>query len=81
MTTIYPARRVITMNPARPEGTAVAVRDDRILGVGSPVELAGWGEHTVDERFADKVLLPGFIESHCHAMSGGMWTKPYVGFF
>jgi len=48
---IYVARRVITMNPANPEGTAIAVRDGRILGVGTVDELAGWGEHTVDARF------------------------------
>lgn len=80
-TVIYEARRIITMNPANPEGTAVAVRDGRVLGVGSVEELSGWGEHSIDRRFADKVLLPGFVESHCHAMSGGMWMYPYVGFF
>ena len=39
LTTIYTARRVITMNPANPEGTAVAVRDGRVLGVGDLEEL------------------------------------------
>lgn len=80
-TVIYPARRVITMNPAVPSATAVAVREGRILGVGTVDELAAWGEHTVDDQFADKILMPGFVESHCHAMSGGMWEYPYVGFF
>ena len=79
--TIYAARRIITMNRANPEGTAVAVRSGRILGVGAIEELAKWGDHTVDDSFSDKVLLPGFVEAHCHAMSGGMWINPYVGFF
>ncbi|MGI9597010.1 MAG: amidohydrolase, partial [Acidimicrobiales bacterium] len=80
-TTIYPARRIITMNPANPEGSAVAVRSGRVLGVGTVEELARWGEHTVDERFADKVLMPGFVEAHCHAGTGAVWINPYVGFF
>ena len=80
-TTIYPARRIITMNPAIPFAEAVAVRDGRVLAVGTVEELAGWGEHTVDNTFADKVLMPGFIEAHTHVMSGGVWQFPYVGFF
>ena len=26
---------------------------------GQPEELRGWGAHTLDERFADLVLMPG----------------------
>jgi len=79
--TIYPARRIITMDPTHPDVDAVAVAGDRILGVGTVEELAGWGEHIVDHCFADKVLTPGFIEAHSHVMAGGMWEMPYVGFF
>ena len=80
-TTIFTARKIITMNPANPEGTAVAVRDGKVLGVGTVEELANWGEHTVDDRFAGKVLMPGLVEAHCHAMSGMIWAMPYVGYF
>ncbi len=79
--TIFPARKVITLNRSLPEAPAVAVRDGRILSVGSVEQLKTWGDHTVDDRFAGKVLTPGFIEAHGHAMSGGMWTMPYVGYF
>ena len=68
------------MNPARPLATHVAVRDGRILGAGPLEELAGWGEHTLDERFAGKVLLPGFVEGHSHLMEGALWRFVYVGF-
>ena len=68
--TIYPARKVITMNPARPRATHVAVRDGRILGAGSLAELAGWGDYRLDDRFADKVLMPGLVEGHSHAHGG-----------
>jgi len=80
-TTIYPARRIITMNPAFPFAEAVAVRDGRVLAVGTVEELAAWGSHTVDDQFADKIIMPGFIEAHTHVMAGGVWQFPYVGFF
>jgi predicted amidohydrolase YtcJ len=81
MITIYRARRILTMNPARPEATHVAVRDGRILGAGSLEELAGWGKHALDERFADKVLMPGLVEGHSHAMEGTFWRYVYCGYF
>ena len=31
-TIVYSAKKIITMNPSRPEATHVAVRDGRILG-------------------------------------------------
>lgn len=80
-TTIYPARRIITMNPAQPEATHVAVRDGRILAVGSLEQVAAWGATTLDARFADKVLLPGLVEGHCHLKEGSMWDMLYLGWF
>lgn len=80
-TTIYSARKIITMNPMQPQATHVAVRDGRILGVGALDQLAAWGAHTVDDRFADKVLVPGLIEGHCHLKEGSMWDMPYLGWF
>ncbi len=84
--TIFTAKKVITMNPARPTAEAVAVRGDRIVGAGSLDEMKSWGEVqsaevTIDEQFKDKVLTPGFIEAHSHVMAGGLWMLPYVGFF
>jgi len=80
LTTIYSARKVITMNPARPQVTHVAVRDGRILGAGSLSELKGFGEYTLDERFADKILMPGMVEGHSHAVEGKWWRYVYCGF-
>jgi len=80
-TTIYRARRILTMNPSQPEATHVAVRDGRILGAGPLEDLAAWGSYTLDERFADKVLLPGFVEGHSHLMAGSLWRYVYCGYF
>ena len=81
MITIYAARKIITMNPARPVVSHVAVRDGRIIGAGSLDELERWGEHTVDNRFAEKVLMPGLVEGHAHTMEGTLWRHVYCGFF
>jgi predicted amidohydrolase YtcJ len=79
--TIYPARLVRTMDSARPTAEAVAVVGDRIRAVGTVDELARYGTARVDDRFADAVLLPGFVEAHAHVMGGGMWRHTYVGRF
>ena len=80
-TTIYSARKILTMNPRRPVATHVAVRDGWVLGTGAPEDLAGWGAHVLDDRFADKVIVPGFVEGHCHSWEGGAWEDTYLGFF
>lgn len=81
MNVIYSARRILTMNPSRPEATHVAVRDGRIVGAGSLDEMASWGEYRVDNRFADKVLMPGLVEGHSHVMEGTLWNYVYCGYF
>ena len=80
MFTVYPARKVITMNVRRPAASHVAVRDGWILGAGTLEELAGWGPHEIDDRFADKVVMPGLVEGHCHSREGSGWDETYVGF-
>ena len=80
-TTIFRARKIITMNPSQPLATHVAVRDGRILGAGSLEDLQGWGDYTLDDRFADKVLMPGMVEGHAHLMAGALWRYTYCGYF
>lgn len=81
-TTVYKARKIITMNAMQPSAQYVAVRDGRILAVGGLDWMKAWGEnYTLDERFADKVLMPGLIEGHSHAKAGGMWKHAYLGWF
>lgn len=80
-TTIYSARKIITMNPSRPYASHVAVRDGRILAVGELSELETWGDFTLDETFADKVLMPGLVEGHAHTMEGTLWRYVYCGYF
>ena len=81
MTTTIFQQKIITMDPSRPEAIHVAVKEGRILGVGGLAELKAWGAYSLDERFADKVLMPGFVEGHAHAMEGSFWRKTYCGYF
>lgn len=80
-TTVYPARKIITMNPMQPQASHVAVRDGRVLAVGTLDEVQAWGEFELDTRFADKVLMPGLVEGHCHLKEGSMWEWAYLGWF
>lgn len=67
--TIYTAKEIITLDPSKPKAEAVAVVGSRVLGVGSLDELkkaAGDQPYVVDSRFADKVIVPGFIAQHDH---------------
>ena len=78
---IFTAKRIITMNPALPFAEAIAVRGDRILGVGTVEDLAQWGDYELSEQFKDHILMPGFVEAHTHVLAGAVWEFPYVGFY
>lgn len=67
--TVYRAKTIITMDPSAPRATAVAVRDDRVVAVGTMEMLQPWldaHEYQIDDTFRDKALLPGFIDPHLH---------------
>jgi predicted amidohydrolase YtcJ len=69
--TIFTAKEIITLDPNKPKAGAVAVVGDRILAVGSLEELkkaAGDQPYTVDNSFADQVMVPGFIAQHDHPL-------------
>lgn len=80
-TTVYVARKIITMNPMQPEATHVAVRDGRVLAVGDLDRMRAWGDYELDTRFINNVIMPGLVEGHCHLKEGGMWSMPYLGWF
>lgn len=78
-TKLYRARRIITMDPQRPDATHVAVQGDTIRDVGGPELEQVYGPS--DPGFLDRVLVPGFVEGHAHALEGTIWSLPYVGFY
>ena len=75
---VYTARKIITMEPALPEATAVAVADGRIVSVGTLETLQPWlamGDVTIDRSLEDKILLPGFIDPHVHPSLPAVLTQ------
>ncbi len=80
--TIYTAKHIRTMEPALPEATAVAVEDGRIVAVGTLDTLKpiiGLRGGKVDDRFANNVLVPGFIDPHVHPSLPAITTQfPYI---
>jgi len=74
------AKKILTMNPAQPHATHVAIRDGRILSVGDSDDVRQWGDAEIVDTFRDKVLMPGLVEGHCHLMEGAMWDAVYVGY-
>ncbi|MFM9084153.1 MAG: amidohydrolase family protein, partial [Actinomycetota bacterium] len=75
---IIRARRIVTLDPSCPVADAVAVVDGRVLHTGTFEEvssdLAGLGA-IVDDRFGDQVIVPGFIEGHCHILDEGSLSR------
>ena len=64
--------RVLTLDDARPEASAVAVRGGSIAAVGGDAEiLALGGPATRRIDLAGRLVLPGFIDAHGHLRSLG----------
>ncbi len=78
--TVFAARNILTMTRHKPEASHVAVKDGRILAVGSLDDVSGWGPYELDTSLEDKVLMPGFVEGHCHLQEGGIWRYTYTGY-
>lgn len=64
---------IFTANPQQPYAEAVSVRDGRIVAVGSRSEaVASVGADASVTDLGGQTLLPGLIDSHVHAVFGGI---------
>lgn len=54
------------MDPQRPRAEALAVRDGRIVALGSWEDVAPYAENVEMLDLDGKTVLPGFIDSHVH---------------
>jgi predicted amidohydrolase YtcJ len=75
---IYTAKKIITMEPALPEAEAVAVREGRIVAVGTLASLEPWTRTQtvhIDRSLEDKILMPGFIDPHVHPSLPAILTQ------
>ena len=74
-TTIFIAKRVITMDDRNSSATAIAVSGDRIVAVGSldSVKKAlGSSPYSVDSTFDQRFIMPGLIDQHLHPILGAL---------
>lgn len=64
--------KIWTANPAQPFAEAMAISNDTILAVGTTREILKYKNS--DTKVMDKpgeLVLPGFIDSHLHFLTGG----------
>ena len=65
--------KIFTGEPGHPYAEAVAIRGDKIVAVGNRVEVSkamATGAEMIDLK--GNFLMPGLIDSHCHAVDGGL---------
>lgn len=64
--------KVVTVDSTVPDGQAVAIKDGRILAVGSDQDIRQYvGRETEVIELQGQLAIPGFIESHAHFMRVG----------
>lgn len=68
---LYFGGDIVTVNPAQPTAEALAVKDGKILALGSRAELekAYAGPATQKVDLSGKTLTPAFIDPHSHYFS------------
>jgi predicted amidohydrolase YtcJ len=70
---------VITMDPSKPRCQAVAIRDEKIAGVGSDAEMEALVDQAAEViELNGQTVVPGFIDPHQHLFSYGITMKTWV---
>jgi predicted amidohydrolase YtcJ len=70
---IYINAEVVTVNDEQPTAEAVAVKDGRILAVGSKEEMKNYQNETTEViDLNGGVMVPGFIDAHGHFLQQGL---------
>ncbi|MEW9838188.1 amidohydrolase [Mesorhizobium marinum] len=71
--TIYSGGPILTIDDSSPTAEAVAVKDGRIVAIGSLADVnARKGEQTRMFDLEGRAMLPGFVDSHGHVVLGGI---------
>ena len=71
--TIFWGGPILPVAGPRPEVEALAVRDGRIVAIGDRGSVQSWqGPSTTVVDLDGRTLLPGFIESHLHILTGAL---------
>jgi hypothetical protein len=73
--TVYLDANVITMDKSEPRARAVAVKNGKILAVGTNAEIQDYvGPDTRTVRLNGATVLPGFIDPHSHFLGYAFFT-------
>ena len=70
---------VITLDPSKPRARAVAIREGKIIGVGTDremISLAGKDAKAID--LEGRTVLPGFADSHIHLIEYGLMLSSAI---
>jgi len=71
--TIFRHGNIITLDPAQPTAQALAVRDGKIVAVGSDDDLDPLiGPRTQVTDLEGGTVVPGFHDAHCHILLFGL---------
>ncbi len=74
--TVFTNARVYTVDASQPWAQAVAIKGNEIVYVGSSTGAeAQIGANTRHHDLGGQLLLPGFIDSHLHPLTGGAYAK------
>ncbi|MFD7096229.1 amidohydrolase [Streptomyces xanthophaeus] len=69
--TVLTGAHVRTLDPARPEARAVALRDGQIVAVGDEADVRDWrGPGTEQIDLGGATLTPGLTDAHSHPVWG-----------
>lgn len=70
---------ILTMNSFQPHAEAVAIKNDRIVQVGTNEEISPWiGKNTKIIDLEGRTVVPGLIDTHIHVADFGKfltWTN------
>jgi predicted amidohydrolase YtcJ len=64
--------KIVTLDPGRPEASALAARGEFVVAVGDAETVKPWiGEETVVLNGEGRLVVPGFIDAHAHFLGVG----------
>ncbi|MGB9135499.1 MAG: amidohydrolase [Candidatus Bathyarchaeia archaeon] len=63
---------IVTMNPGQPKAHAAAIRDGRLVAVGTNTQVLAYADKSTQKMdLKGKTVIPGFIDTHVHGASLG----------
>jgi hypothetical protein len=69
---IFHGGRIYTVDAKRSWSQAVAVRDGKIVAIGSDADVLKWrGAATETQDLAGRMMMPGLVDVHNHHTRGG----------